>query len=148
MILLETLYFQLGDVSTLGDVQLGQIAAYFYVANDLVDIINLSDKSYTVQYQISESASDKAVNIYVCGLNKVNQKTFAKLQTTLFDLIAATRSKRTLTLQLSQSGDAESLEDCLKNKDGIQINSICTNDSAAALAALPRQVAKDSQLNS
>jgi len=48
-----------------------------------VDIINLSDKDYTVETEIQEQTAEKTLNIYVSGLNKLNQTTFAKLKTTI-----------------------------------------------------------------
>jgi hypothetical protein len=50
----------------------------------------------------------------------------------------ASRSKRTLTLSVNKNGEEESIEDCLRNQKGIQINAICTNNPEAAFAALPK----------
>lgn len=137
--ILETLYFQLGEIieQTPLELNLSQTIVYFYVGADLIDIIPLADRSYTVQYKISDQVSDLPLKIYACGMNKVNQKTYARLQSKLLDFIGAARSKRTFTLSLNQNGETESLEDCLKNKSGLQINTICTADSHIALNALP-----------
>ncbi len=102
--------------------------AYFYIGSDLVDIINLSDRSYTVETVVQEQSADKVLNIYISGFNKVNQKRYARLTTTVGRLEAVTRSKRTLTLSLDRDGASESLEDCLNNRKGIQINTICTSN--------------------
>jgi hypothetical protein len=56
-----------------------QTIVYFYVGTDLIDVIPLADRSYTVQYKISDQVSELPLNIYACGMNKVNQKTYARL---------------------------------------------------------------------
>ncbi len=84
-----------------------------------MDIINLSDKDYTVETEIQDQTAEKGLSIYISGLNKLNQKTFAKLTTTIMSLEAVARNKRTLTLSINRNGEAESLEDCIRNKEGI-----------------------------
>ena len=103
-----------------------------------MDIINLSDKDYTVETEIQHQAAEKGLSIYISGLNKLNKKTFAKLTTTIMSMEAAARNKRTLTLSINKNGDAESLEDCIGNKEGIQVNAICTNNPEIASTALPK----------
>ena len=83
--------------------------AYFYIGSDLIDIINLSDKSYTVETALQEHTVDKALNIYICGFNKVNQRKYARLTTTLSKLGDVTQTKRTLTLSVEKQGASESL---------------------------------------
>lgn len=78
-----------------------------------------------MQTVLTEQSADKIFNIYITGFNKVDQAKYARLTTTLGKLEKVARKKITLTLSIDKNGQTESLEDCLNNKNGVKLVTLC-----------------------
>ena len=89
--ILEFLYIVIGaldQVEDEGKIDDKHTNVYFYIEDDLVDIIALTDNEHVIKYQLPADLSEHApMTFAIKSPNKIGQKVYGRITGTIGDLV-------------------------------------------------------------